>query len=34
MTDEIFSRDAYQPSTDAIVVGVSESTVIPDRTCS
>ena len=32
MTDEIFSRDAYQPSTDAIVVGVSEAGVVLDRT--
>ncbi|MGH2594664.1 MAG: alanyl-tRNA editing protein [Actinomycetota bacterium] len=32
MTDEIFSRDAYQSSTDAIVVAVSEAGVVLDRT--
>ena len=32
MTDEIFSRDAYQTSTDAVVVGVSEAGVVLDRT--
>jgi misacylated tRNA(Ala) deacylase len=32
MTDEIFSRDAYQSLTDAVVVGVSEAGVVLDRT--
>jgi misacylated tRNA(Ala) deacylase len=32
VTDEIFSRDAYQPSTEAIVVAVSEAGVVLDRT--
>ena len=32
MTDEIFSRDAYQASTDAVVVGVAEAGVLLDRT--
>lgn len=32
MTDEIFSRDAYQPSTEATVIRVSEAGVVLDRT--
>lgn len=32
MTDEIFSRDAYQPSTDAVVVAVSGAGVVLDQT--
>ena len=32
MTDEIFSRDAYQPSADAVVTGVSEAGVLLDQT--
>lgn len=32
MTEEICSRDAYRPSTDAVVVGVSEAGVVLDRT--
>ena len=32
MTDEIFSRDAYQTSVDAVVVGMSEAGLVLDRT--
>ena len=32
MTDEIFSRDAYQASTDATVVEVRDDGIVLDRT--
>jgi len=32
VTDEIFSRDAYQDSTEAVVTGVTEDGIVLDRT--